>query len=234
MNADEYKKQAALAAVEHVESGMTLGLGTGSTAAHFIRELGRRVRDGLSVAGVPTSEETRRLAEMAGVDVIEPDETTVIDLDVDGADELDAGLALIKGGGGALLREKIVARAAKRFLVIADASKKVAELGAFALPLEIEPALFGLTVRAVREALADAGYPGADIAVRAAKDGHGPFLTDGGRYVLDCSLGRIHEPRDLDRRLAAIPGVAETGLFIDLAHDAILAGPGGLEHIRAR
>jgi len=233
MTTDEQKKAAADAALELVGDGMTLGLGTGSTAAHFIRELGRRVRDGLSVVGVPTSEATRRLAEAEGVEIIEPDETTTIDLAVDGADELDARLTLIKGGGGALLREKIVARAARRFVVIADASKKVAELGAFPLPVEVEPALYGLTLRALRETLAAAGYPQADIRIRPARVHDGAFLSDNGRYVVDCALGRIADATALDEALRAIPGVADTGLFIGLAHEAFLGGPDGVRRLEA-
>lgn len=231
MTADEYKRQAAGEAVKLVEDGMTLGLGTGSTAAHFIDLLGARLREGLSVKGVPTSEDTRRRAIAAGIELIEPDEATVIDLDVDGTDEIDLRLNLIKGGGGALLREKIVAGAARRFVVIADSAKKSAELGAFPLPVEIDPFAFGLTVRHVRQALAGLGL-GQDIRLRYGADG-APFRSDGGNFILDCRTGRIHEPAALDRALLAIPGVVETGLFIGLADLAILAGPAGIETLKA-
>jgi len=229
-SADEMKRLAAAEAVKHVESGMTLGIGTGSTAAHFIDLLGEKVRAGVSVRGVPTSEDTRRKCEAAGVAMIEPDETTAIDLAVDGTDEVDARLNLIKGGGGALLREKIVAGAARRFIVIADASKKVAELGRFALPVEIDRFAYGLTVRRVRETLAAHRLP-AKVALRSARD-RTPFLSDGGNYVLDCALSRIGDPAGLEAALAKIPGVLETGLFIGMAETALVAGEGGVETLR--
>ncbi len=231
MSADAFKKQAGEAAAQLVQPEMTLGLGTGSTAAHFIAALGSRVREGLYVKGVPTSDDTARKAAAAGVELIEPDETTIIELAVDGTDEVDGALTLIKGGGGALLREKIVARAARRFVVIADASKKVAQLGRFPLPVEIDRFAFALTVRAVRETLGALGYSGADIRLRA--DAAGPaFLSDGGNFILDCALQRIADARALDSALKAIPGVIETGLFIAMADEVILAGPDGLERLK--
>lgn len=230
MTADGYKKLAARTAAELVRPEMTLGLGTGSTAAHFITAVGEKVRDGLYLRAVPTSEDTARKAAAAGIDLIEPDETTVIDLAVDGTDEVDGRKMLIKGGGGALLREKIIANAAKRFVVIADASKKVAQLGAFPLPVEIDRFSFPLTVRAVREALAGLGYAEADVRLRA-----GPsvpsFISDGGNFILDCRLKRITDAAALDRALTAIPGVIETGLFIGMADEIILAGADGVERI---
>jgi ribose 5-phosphate isomerase A len=233
MSADAYKKQAAEAAAALVEPEMTLGLGTGSTAAHFIAALGARVRDGLYVRGVPTSDDTARKAAAAGIDLIDPDETTVIDLAVDGTDEIDGALTLIKGGGGALLREKIVANAARRFVVIADASKKVAQLGRFPLPVEIDRFAFALTVRAVRETLARLGHDRADMRLRAGAAGPA-FLSDGGNFILDCSLQRIADARALDTGLKAIPGVVETGLFIGMADEVILAGPGGVDRIASK
>lgn len=224
---DAMKRMAAEAAVRLVEPGMTLGLGTGSTAAHFIAALGERVRAGLDVAGAPTSEATRRLAEAAGIEIVEPDETTSIDLAVDGADEIDLKLNLVKGGGGALLREKIVAGAAKKFVVIADSSKRVTELGRFPLPVEIDRFAYGLTVRRVREALAALRLP-PKASLRIAKD-RTPFLSDGGNYILDCPLGRIGDPAGLEAALSAIPGVLETGLFIGMADMALVAGAGGVE-----
>jgi len=231
MSADEYKRAAAAAAVELVQSGMTLGLGTGSTAAHFITALGERVRGGLDVTAVPTSEDTARKAVAAGIDLIEPDETTIIDLAVDGTDEVDGRKNLIKGGGGALLREKIIANAARRFVVIADASKKVAELGAFPLPVEIDRFSFALTVRAVHETLAEHGYAKADVRLRAGPDSPS-FISDGGNFILDCRLARIGDAASLDRALGAIPGVIETGLFVGIADDVILAGAGGVQRLR--
>lgn len=230
MSADAYKKAAALAAVSLVRPDMTLGLGTGSTAAHFIAALGEKVRGGLYVTAVPTSEDSARKAAAAGIDLVEPDETTNIDLAVDGTDEVDGAGNLIKGGGGALLREKIIANAARRFVVIADASKKVAELGAFPLPVEIDRFSFALTVRAVRDTLAGSGYAGADVRLRAGPEGPA-FISDGGNFILDCRLRRISDPGALHRALIEIPGVVETGLFIGLADEIILAGPDGLERI---
>jgi ribose 5-phosphate isomerase A len=231
MNSDALKRRAAEEALKYVSSGMTLGLGTGSTAAHFIDLLGARIRAGLDVKGAPTSEATRRLAEAAGVEIIEPDETTTIDLAIDGTDEVDGRLNLIKGGGGALLREKIIAAAARRFIVIADASKKVAELGRFPLPVEIDRFAWGLTVRRIREIFAAEKLP-TQISLRAGEKG-APFLSDGGNYILDCALKRIPDPAGLERKLAAAPGVVETGLFIGLAKEVILAGAGGVETLRA-
>lgn len=228
MSADAYKKQAAEAAVEFVQPEMTLGLGTGSTAAHFIAAIGARVREGLFVRAVPTSEDTARKAAAAGIDLVEPDETTIIDLAVDGTDEVDGALCLIKGGGGALLREKIVANAASKFIVIADVSKKVAQLGRFPLPIEIDRYAFALTVRAVRETLSRFGHPRADIRLRAGAAGP-QFMSDGGNFILDCALARIENAPALDAALKQIPGVVETGLFIGMADKVILAGAGGLE-----
>ena len=228
------KERAAKAALEHVEADMIIGLGTGSTAAYFIEALGARARDGLRVACVPTSEETRAKALAAGLDVIEPDETTTIDLAVDGADEVDGELNLIKGGGAALLREKIVAAAARKFIVIADASKRVSALGAFALPLEVEPALWALTVREVRGSLSRAGYENAEIALRGEKPGPGFARSDGGHFILDCALGRITDAATLDRALRALPGVIETGLFIAMADEVILGADGGVEILKRR
>ncbi len=230
MSADGYKRQAAEAAVGLVKPEMTLGLGTGSTAAHFIAALGERVREGLYVRAVPTSEDTARKASAAGIDLIEPDETTTIDLAVDGTDEVDGALSLIKGGGGALLREKIIANAARRFVVIADASKKVAQLGRFPLPVEIDRYAFALTVRAVRETLSRLGYSRADIRLRAGAAGP-QFLSDGGNFILDCALTRIENAPTLDEALKEIPGVIETGLFLGMVHRVIIAGPGGLEEL---
>ncbi len=232
MSADAYKKAAAEAAAELVQPEMTLGLGTGSTAAHFIAAIGARVRDGLYVKGVPTSDDSARKAAAAGIDLVEPDETTIIDLAVDGTDEVDGALTLIKGGGGALLREKIVANAARRFVVIADATKKVAILGRFPLPVEIDRFSFALTVRAVRETLQRLGYAMADIRLRAGAAGPS-FLSDGGNFILDCSLARIADARALDAALKVIPGVVETGLFVAMADEVILAGPDGLERLKA-
>lgn len=232
MNADDFKRMAAAAAVELVQPDMTVGLGTGSTSTHFIALLGARVREGLYVAGAPTSEDSAKKAAAAGIELVEPDETTIIDLAVDGTDEVDARRQLIKGGGGALLREKIVANAARKFVVIADASKKVAELGAFPLPVEIDRFSYGLTVRAVRETLIELGYKDAVAQLRASTVGPA-FISDGGNFILDCRLRRIGDAVAVDRALKAIPGVVETGLFLGMADEVILAGPEGVERIGA-
>jgi len=210
---------------------MTLGLGTGSTAAHFIDLLQPLMAEGYSLRGIPTSQASRRQAEAIGVEIIEPDETTQIDLAVDGADEVDPDLNLIKGGGGALLREKIVASAAKEFIVIADKSKRVAALGAFPLPVEIEPFGWALTVRRLREVFAEAGLMKANLELRPGNDT--PFLTDGGNLIVDCALGRIDDPAALDHALTAIPGVIETGLFCGMTHMVIFGDEDGVSIVEA-
>ncbi|HEX2724559.1 MAG TPA: ribose-5-phosphate isomerase RpiA [Beijerinckiaceae bacterium] len=226
MSADDLKRAAAGRAAALVGDGMRLGLGTGSTAAHFVALLGERVRQGLEVIGVPTSEATRRQAEREGIPLTTLDETPELDLTVDGADELDDELHLIKGGGGALLREKIVAAASRRMIVIADGSKWVMRLGRFPLPIEVVP--FGLraTERGVQAAVRKAGCEG-ELHLRRGADGE-PFLTDGGHYILDAHLGQIDDPRALAAALAAVPGVVEHGLFLGLATGAILATEAGL------
>lgn len=227
---DNLKRRAAEAALAFVEDGMRLGLGSGSTAEHFVRLLGERVAGGLKVLGVPTSGRTEALAKRVGVPLATLDGVTELDLDVDGADEIGPSLALIKGGGGALLREKIVANASRRMIVIADASKRVAELGAFPLPVEV--VAFGLTVtlRAIEKAAGALGLAG-DVKVRI-RDGV-PFLTDGGNRVLDASFGRIPDPEALANRLAGIPGVVEHGLFLGLADVALVASPEGVAELKA-
>jgi ribose 5-phosphate isomerase A len=225
MDLEAQKRQAAAVAVEWVKPGMKLGLGTGSTAKHFVELLAERVHKGLNVVGVPTSEVTRALAEKVGVPLTTLDETPALVLTVDGADEIGPDLSLIKGGGGALLREKIVAAASGRMVVIADESKWVPVLGAFPLPIEVMPFGLAATKRAVEAACAAAGCPGPS-AVRQAKDGHA-FVTDGGHWILDARLSRIPDPVTLSAKLSQIPGVVEHGLFIGMAQAAILAGPAG-------
>lgn len=223
---DDLKRAAAERAASLVESGMKLGLGTGSTAALFVSALARRVREeGLSVVGVPTSEATKAQAEREGIPLTTLDETPELDLTVDGADELDDRLRLIKGGGAALLREKIVAAASRRMLVIADGSKRVATLGRYPLPIEVVP--FGLeaTRRAIAQAARQAGASG-DLVVRM-KDG-APLLTDGGHYIVDAHLQRIDDPEALADGLNRVPGVVEHGLFLGLATGAVLATDQGL------
>jgi len=229
---DDLKRQAAARALEEVRDGMKLGLGTGSTAKHFVELLGQRVRAGLKVVGVPTSEATWADAERCGVSLTTLDETDHLDLTVDGADEVDPALNLIKGGGGALLREKIVAAASDRMIVIADESKWVDALGRFPLPVEIIPFGQAATERAMRKAFAECGVSG-QMALRKAKDGH-VFVTDGGHWIMDSHLGRIVDPARLAKRLSAIPGVVEHGLFIGLASMVVLAGVQGIRVVEGR
>lgn len=222
MSPDEAKQAAARQALKLVQPGMTLGLGTGSTASHFVRGLGALIQDGLAIAGaVATSRATADLATQHGIALIEPDGDTRIDLAVDGADEIDPALTLIKGGGGALLREKIVAAAAGRFVVIADSGKQVARLGRFPLPVEVTPFAWAITARRTAAALREAGC-GRDILSLRQRDG-AAFVTDGGNFILDCQASDIPDPALLARLLRDIPGVVEHGLFIGLAHEAIVA-----------
>lgn len=232
MTPDNLKRLAAAKAIELVEHGMRLGLGTGSTARHFVDLLGAKAKAGLDVICVPTSEATRIQAESLGLRLTTLDETPELDLTVDGADELDDDLQLIKGGGGALLREKIVAMASDRLVVIADLSKRVATLGAFPLPVEI--VRFGhLATRDWIEACADEAGCSGHIALRKAHDGT-PFLSDGGNYILDCSFGRIEDAELLHELLKLVPGVVETGLFIGIADTAFVADANGVTVLKAR
>src|SRR3954451_6636242 len=187
MDADQQKRAAAARAVEFVRPGMRLGLGTGSTAKHFVDLIGERVRGGLDVVAVPTSEATHKQALACGIRLTTLDETPALDLTIDGADEISPDLTLIKGGGGALLREKIVAAASAQMIVIADESKCVEVLGRFPLPVEIAPFGAGATRLAVQSALA--ARPEM-LSLRKGKDGHA-FVTDGGHLIIDAALGRI-------------------------------------------
>ena len=226
MNADAQKRAAAARAVEFVQPGMRLGLGTGSTAKHFIELLGARVRAGLDVIGVPTSEATRADAVRCGIPLTTLDDIDRLDLTVDGADEIDPALNAIKGGGGALLREKIVASASDRMIVIADDSKWVEVLGRFPLPIEVIPFGLAATQRAIGRAFAESGDSG-QMVVRKSKDGH-VFVTDGGHWIVDAHLGRITDAPRLAGLLTSIPGVVEHGLFIGLVSTAMLASPQGI------
>ncbi|MGO4870722.1 MAG: ribose-5-phosphate isomerase RpiA [Roseiarcus sp.] len=229
-DSEVFKRQAAERAMTFVRSGMKLGLGTGSTARHFVDLIGEGVRQGLDVVGVPTSEATFRQAAALGVRLATLDEIPELDLTVDGADEIDSSLRLIKGGGGALLREKIVAASSRRMLVIADSTKRVARLGAFPLPIEVVPFGLAATRRRVERACAALGLTGP-IELRRREDRI--FVTDGGHYILDCAFGAIFDPEALDRALAFIPGVVDHGLFLGLASAAVIAGPNGVETIGA-
>jgi ribose 5-phosphate isomerase A len=226
LSADAMKRAAAAAALDFVAHGMRLGLGTGSTAAHFVDLLGDRVREGLETLCVPTSERTRIQAESLGIPLSTLDETPELDLTVDGADEFDASLRLIKGGGGALLREKIVAAASRRMFVIADATKQVETLGAFPLPVEIDRFGARSTHLHIERVARGLGLVGAITQRMDAPDA--PYVTDGGHYILDCAFRAIDEPEALSERLAAIPGVVDHGLFIGLATAVFVAGAQGV------
>ena len=228
MSASPAKENAARAACDFVKSGMKLGLGTGSTAALFVDALAEKVRGGLDVVGVPTSEATAAQASRLGIRLTTLDETATLDLTIDGADEVDGAFRLIKGGGGALLREKIVAAASAEMLVIADTSKKVETLGAFPLPVEVVPFGLGATEAAVATVLAAADVRAREITIRRGDRGD-PFVTDGGHYILDCHLMRIGAPEALSAALLGIPGVVEHGLFLGLASRVILGHENGAD-----
>ena len=231
MDAREMKIKAAEAALQHVEDGMRLGIGTGSTAEEFVRLLAEKVSGGLRVQGVPTSERTARLCLELGVPLKSLDELPELDLTIDGADEVDGALRLVKGGGGALLREKIVASASSRMIVIADESKVVETLGKFPLPIEVNP--FGLaTTRIAIEKLASKLGLSGDLKLRKSDDG--AFTTDGGHLILDAFFGRIPDAEALATQLNLIPGVVEHGLFINMASFAIIAGPAGARTMQAK
>ena len=229
---DDLKRQAAARALEEVRDGMRLGLGTGSTARHFVDLLGEKVRAGLKVVGVPTSEATRMQAESCGIALTTLDDIDRLDLTVDGADEIDPAFNLIKGGGGALLREKIVAAASDRMVVIADDSKWVDVLGKFPLPVEVIPFGLAATRRGIEKAFGQAGVSG-EMVLRKRPDGH-VFVTDGGHWIIDAHLGRIEDPPRLAGLLSAIPGVVEHGLFTNLASVAVLAGRQGIRVVERR
>lgn len=217
---DSLKRQAAEASLNQVRDGMVLGLGTGSTAALMVEALGRRVRDGLQIVGIPTSERTATQARALGIPLTDFAAHPRIDLTIDGADEVHTGtLDLIKGLGGALLREKIVAAASARMTVIVDGSKLVPALGRVRLPVEV--AVFGADATAAH--LRDAG---ADPKLRAGEGG--PFRTDGGNLIYDCAFPAIPDPAALQARLNLIPGVVDCGLFVGLATTVIAATPDGV------
>ncbi|PLX39188.1 MAG: ribose 5-phosphate isomerase A [Hyphomicrobiales bacterium] len=228
---DDLKRAAAAAALEEVTDGMKLGIGTGSTAEHFVRLLAEKVKNGLTVIGVPTSERTAKLAGELGIPLTTLDEEPELDLTIDGADEVDGALRLVKGGGGALLREKIVAAASKRMAVIVDGAKVVDALGAFPLPIEVNR--FGLesTRRKIVAAATELGLDGP-VELRRTADGEA-FVTDGGHFILDASFRRIADPERLNEALLAIPGVVEHGLFIGLATLVFVARAEGTEILRA-
>ncbi|WP_238367009.1 ribose-5-phosphate isomerase RpiA [Mesobacterium pallidum] len=221
---DKAKFVAAKRAAQFVEDGMRVGLGTGSTAAWLVRCLGEMVReDGLKFRGVPTSTRTAQLAREVGIEVISLDEAKWLDITIDGADEFDGDLNLVKGGGGALLQEKIVATASDQMVVIADAAKEVEHLGAFPLPVEVIPFGWQTTRALLEETLISVDVLGRDVTLRM--NGDAAFVTDEGNYILDLHLGRIGNPRQLALVLNQLPGVVENGLFIDIC-DSVVVGYG--------
>ncbi|MCA1634998.1 MAG: ribose-5-phosphate isomerase RpiA [Acidobacteria bacterium] len=213
------KRRAGEKSVEYIEDGMTVGLGTGSTAYHMVARLGERVREGLRVRCVPTSRRTEEQARALGIPLVTFAEVRQLDLTIDGADEIGPDLALIKGGGGALLREKLVAAASRRFIIIADAGKRVAALGQFPLPVEVVPFAWEVTTRRVAKVV------GVEPSMRRA--GADAYLTDNGNYILDCACGEITDPVRMERELKLLPGVVESGLFVRMADLAILAAEDG-------
>ena len=212
---DTAKFVAAKRAVQFVEDGMRVGLGTGSTAAWMVRCLGEMVRqDGLKIIGVPTSTRTADLARQVGIEVTTLDDAKWLDLTIDGTDEYDADLCLIKGGGGAHLQEKIVATASDRMIVIADPSKSVEHLGAFPLPIEVIRFGWQTTKSLVEEMLGAVDVLGTETSLRM--NGDAAFISDEGNHILDLHVKRIGDPRKLSMVLNQIPGVVENGLFIDI------------------
>jgi ribose 5-phosphate isomerase A len=224
---DSLKRAAALKAAEFVLDGMVVGLGTGSTAKHMVMALGEKIRSGMRVRGVPTSRDTARLAVQAGITLIEADDRWDIDLAIDGADQVDPAFNLIKGGGGALLKEKIVAASAKQFIVLVDHTKRVPVLGgSFPLPVEVIPFGWGSTARAI-ETLT------RSPVIRREREGV-PFRTESGHMIVDVHIQRIDEPGDLEAALNQIPGVVETGLFVGRTTLLIVGRPGGVDMHQVR
>ena len=209
------KQRVARAALDFVKSGDILGLGSGSTAAYLIQFLGERVKAGLEVRGVPTSLRAQQLAQTCGVPLTTLDKVESIDVAVDGADEFDSQLNLTKGGGGALLREKIIAHASRQFIVIADSSKQVPVLGSFPLPVEVVAFAETLLAR-------ELSGLGANVVLRKSTDGS-PYKTDEGHHILDCHFGTIPDPASLARTISSLPGVVEHGLFINMTSIVLLA-----------
>ena len=224
----EKKILAAQKAFEYVEDGMKLGLGTGSTADEFTKILSDNVKNGLDVMCVPTSENTKDLAESLNIPLASLENLNFLDLTVDGADEVDDDLSLLKGGGGALLREKIIAFNSKKMIVIADDTKKVSKLGEFRLPIELIKFEHKITINRVLEKLENIGYPGtAELRVINGN----PFTTDSENLIYDLSIGLIEEPAIIDNLLNSIPGVVENGLFVDMANIVIIGEKNGVKII---
>lgn len=229
MTADEQKKAAALAALDYVKSGMKVGLGTGSTANHFIRGLAERVKGGLDIQGVATSKQTFDLAKSLGIPITTLEQSPHLDVTVDGADEFDDQFQLIKGGGGALLLEKIVASSSRYMVVITDESKKVATLGKFPLPVEVVPFGVNATAWKIERALRICNLTGK-MTMRL-KDGK-PFVTDSGNTIIDVAIGRIPEAERLANLLSVTPGVVDHGLFIGICGIILMGSKDGVKTLR--
>jgi len=225
MTQDEAKALVGKRAVEFVKDGMAVGLGTGTTATLFIRSLGERVQQGLKIRCVASSDASHNLAASLGMDITTLDKLPELDVYIDGADEVAPGLALIKGGGGALLREKIVASAAKKFIVVADQTKVVKMLGRFPLPVEVIKMALPLVLPKLAEL-------GLNPSQRPAKNGNGPYLTDEGSFILDCACGQIPDPAATAAAIRSIVGVVEHGLFLHMASLALIAGDDGVTELQ--
>lgn len=226
MTADEQKKAVGDAAIQYIRDGMKVGLGTGSTAAWFVKAIAAAVKDGMKLTLVSTSVQTTQLAQSLGLSILDINDVGMLDVCVDGADEIGPGLSLIKGGGGALLREKLIWEQAKTCVVIADAGKVVDTLGKFPLPVEVEPFAYKGTVNRISDVLAE-----FDIAmqpVQRKKDGQ-PFVTDGGNLIFDIACGRIEDPAGLAQALKSVTGVVDHGLFLDLGEVALIGTAEGVK-----
>lgn len=215
------KAEAARKSIEYVQDGMVVGLGTGTTAKYVLQSLGERVREGLKIRGIPTSKASAALAASLKIPLTTLDDVESIDVTIDGADEIGPGLSLIKGGGGALLHEKIVATSSKRLVIVADEQKRVDQLGRFPLPVEVIP-FAEAPVRRQLEKL------GANPKLRIAQDGT-PYITDEGNFIFDCNYGRISDPQAVAQAIKSLTGVVEHGLFLGLASVAIIAGDSGIQ-----
>ena len=220
---EQLKEKSGIAACRFVSDGMTLGLGTGSTVRYSIIEIARMIKeDGIEVVGVPTSEDTRRLAEHLGIPLRTIDEATNLDLTIDGADEFDSNFDLIKGGGGALTREKVVAKASKSMVVVADETKQVSTLGEFDLPIEVDSILW--------EEVSDVMSSICPGEVRLRGGNEDPYITDNQGFILDCSFGpTISNPESLEREISAISGVVDVGLFVGICDAVVMASSDGVE-----
>lgn len=221
MDREELKKLAGEEALKHIEEGMIVGLGTGSTIEYTLRKLGHMVRDGFKIKGIPTSIHTKRIAKEENIPLTNLDENPIIDVTIDGADEVDSNLSLIKGGGGALVREKIIAFNSKRVIIVIDDSKIVKALG-IDFPLPVEVVKFGWT--STKKTLEEFG---CEVELREIMKGE-PYITDNGNYILDCDFLRIEKPEQLEIDINLIPGVVDNGLFINLVDEVIVGGKQGV------